>query len=153
MHFALGFYEAFLGLLNPTDKEVWCLDLYFPLASIWIYDDTLFFVNNKVLYFRTLQIMHLPLKNKTKKQQEQVTKKFSQWKQAHVGMEPSKTNQTRWEWHHNTFHHPYILCQLCLVLVVCIGGLWKDCPPLNFVRISCIESKFTLMSSHPEACV
>jgi len=23
---------------------------------------------------------------------------------------PSKTNQTRWEWHHDTFHHPYILC-------------------------------------------
>ena len=25
-------------------------------------------------------------------------------------MEPSKTNQTRWGLHHNTFHHPYILC-------------------------------------------
>jgi len=24
-------------------------------------------------------------------------------KQAHIGMEPSKTNQTRWEWHHSTF--------------------------------------------------
>jgi len=24
-------------------------------------------------------------------------KKFSEWKQAHVGMEPSKSNQTRWE--------------------------------------------------------
>ena len=23
---------------------------------------------------------------------------------------PSKTNQTRWGWHHNTFHHPYIMC-------------------------------------------
>ena len=34
---------------------------------------------------------------------QQVTKKFSEWKQAHVGMEPSKTNQTRWECHHNTF--------------------------------------------------
>ena len=31
------------------------------------------------------------------------------WKQAHVGMEPSKTNQTRWEWHHNNSHRPYIL--------------------------------------------
>ena len=30
-------------------------------------------------------------------------KKFSEWKQLHVEMEPSKTNQTRWEWHHNTF--------------------------------------------------
>ena len=25
-----------------------------------------------------------------------VTKKFSEWKQAHIGMEPSKTNQTKW---------------------------------------------------------
>ena len=30
-------------------------------------------------------------------------KKFSEWKQVHVGVEPSKSNQTRWEWHHNTF--------------------------------------------------
>ena len=29
--------------------------------------------------------------------------KVSGWKQAHVGMEPSKTNRTRWEWHYNTF--------------------------------------------------
>jgi len=34
---------------------------------------------------------------------EKVTKKFSEWKQVHTGMEPWKTNQTRWEWHHNTF--------------------------------------------------
>ena len=31
MWFALGFYEAFLWLLNPVDKEVWCLDLNFHL--------------------------------------------------------------------------------------------------------------------------
>ena len=42
-------------------------------------------------------------KKKKKKQQEQVTKKFTEWKQVHVGMEPSKTSQTRWEQHHNTF--------------------------------------------------
>jgi len=29
-------------------------------------------------------------------------KKFSEGKQAHV-LEPSKTNQTRWEWHHTPF--------------------------------------------------
>jgi len=27
----------------------------------------------------------------------QVTKSFPSWKQAHVGMEASKTTQTRWE--------------------------------------------------------
>ena len=32
-----------------------------------------------------------------------VTKKFSEWKQTHVRMELSKTSQTRWEQHHNTF--------------------------------------------------
>ena len=31
------------------------------------------------------------------------SQKFSEWKHSHVGMEPSKTNQTRWGWHHNTF--------------------------------------------------
>ena len=51
----------------------------------------------------------------------------------HVGMETSKTNQTRREWHHNTFTpslhlvpfchhlHKYALC----LLVVCREGLWK----------------------------
>ena len=43
-----------------------------------------------------------------------VTKKFSKWKQVHVGMEPSKTNQTRWEWHHNTFAPPLHLVPLIL---------------------------------------
>ena len=43
-------------------------------------------------------------------------------------MEPSKTNQTRWEWHQSTFtpslhlsNYRYALC----LLVVCIGGLLK----------------------------
>ena len=38
------------------------------------------------------------------------------WKQVHVGMEASKTNQTRWEWYHNTFTpslHLVPFCQLC----------------------------------------
>ena len=51
----LGFYEALLGLLNPVDKFT------ISLASIWIYDDSLFFVNNTVPCFHTLEIMHLPL--------------------------------------------------------------------------------------------
>ena len=33
-------------------------------------------------------------------------KTFPEQKQTHVGMESSKTNQTRWEWHHNTFIIP-----------------------------------------------
>ena len=49
-------------------------------------------------------------------------KKFSEEKQVHVGMEDSTINQTRWEWHHNTFTsflhlvpfchhlHKYALC-------------------------------------------
>ena len=40
----------------------------------------------------------------------QVTKTFSEWKQVHVGMEPSKTSQTRWERHHNTKD---------------VGGIWR----------------------------
>ena len=43
----------------------------------------------------------------------------------HTGMEPSKTNQTRWEWHHNNFLHLVPFCQLAICFVVSIGGLWK----------------------------
>ena len=52
---------------------------------------------NTIVYFHTLQSVHLPFptsllsyhfKKQKKKQQEQVTKKFSKEKQAHVGMEP-----------------------------------------------------------------
>ena len=40
----------------------------------------------------------------------QVTKEFSKWKQVHVGMEPSKTSQTRWKTTpQHILHHPYIL--------------------------------------------
>ena len=50
--------------------------------------------------------------SKQQKTNSQVTKKVSNWKQAYVGMKPSITNQTRWQWHHNTFtpYHLYILC-------------------------------------------
>lgn len=57
-HFALEFYEALLGLLNPVDKEI-SLDLQFHLEDFGIYDDSLFFENNKVLHFHTLQTMYL----------------------------------------------------------------------------------------------
>ena len=41
----------------------------------------------------------------------------------HVGMKPSKTSQTRWERHHNTFTaslHLVLFCQLCFVVVSCM---------------------------------
>ena len=42
--------------------------------------------------------------------------KYSGWpeeKQVHVGMEASKTNQTRWEWHHNIFTPSLHLVPFC----------------------------------------
>ena len=67
--------------------------------------------------------MHLPLtlpshissllsflESNTKKQREHVTQK---WKQVYVGMEPSKTNQTKWEWKHKSFLHHVPFCQIC----------------------------------------
>ena len=60
VHFALGFHEALLGLLNPVDKEVCCLNLQFRLEALNLWW-SLFFMNNKVLYFCTLQTMCLPL--------------------------------------------------------------------------------------------
>ena len=120
MCFVLGFYEALLGLLNPVDKEVRCLDLQFHLEA---FDDSLFFVNNTILYFHTLQSVHLLLSPplffltiSKKKSHKQVTKKFSKGKQEHVGMEHSKTSRTRWEQYHNTFTpslHLVPFCQLC----------------------------------------
>ena len=62
------------------------------------------FVNKKVDHAFPLGLSHLSsllpflnYKKGGKKQQKQVTKKFSEEKQVHVGMEASKTNQTRWE--------------------------------------------------------
>ena len=46
-------------------------------------------------------------KNKQKKWQEQVTKKFTEWKQAHVGMELSKPAKQAGTTHS---HYPYLLC-------------------------------------------
>ena len=92
-------------------REVWWLDFMWKHFSLqW-----LFFVGNKVLYFCTLQTMHLPLglpshlfslaipkeRNNNKETTGTSHKTFSEWKQVHVGMELSKTKQTRWEWHHN----------------------------------------------------
>ena len=61
----------------------------------------------------------LPFLNDNTKEKKKATetshKKFSEGKQLHVGMEASKTNQTRWEWHHNTFTpslHLVPFCQL-----------------------------------------
>ena len=48
-------------------------------------------------HFFSLTIPKRQYKKEKKKQQKQVTKSFPSWKQAHVGMEASKTNQTRWE--------------------------------------------------------
>ena len=45
------------------------------------------------------------------------------WYEVHIGLEPSKTDQTRWEWHHNTFKpslHLMPFLQLCFVLVICV---------------------------------
>ena len=54
--------------------------------------------------FPQLVIPKINHKNNSKRiKQEQVTKTFSEWKQVPVGMEPSKTSQTKWKWHHNTF--------------------------------------------------
>ena len=41
------------------------------------------------------------------------SQKFSEWKQADVGIEFSKTNQTRLEWPHNTFTPSLHLLPFC----------------------------------------
>ena len=76
----------------------------FTVSLESIYNYSLFFVNNKVVYIHTLQTMHLPLpshlssllsflKNKTKKKkkkkQEQVTKKNSTYKDGTLKNQPN----------------------------------------------------------------
>ena len=54
-------------------------------------------------------------------------------KTSAVGIEPSKTSQTRWERHHNTFTpslHLVPFCQLCFVFASCVRsrvveGSWE----------------------------
>ena len=87
--------------------EIWWLDLHFYLKAFY-YNNSLYFVINKVVYIHTLQIMHLPLglpsplSSLLPFQKKKLTgtshKKVSVWakKQVHIGREPSKTNQTRW---------------------------------------------------------
>ena len=52
-------------------------------------------------------------------------KKFSERKQVHAGMEPSKTRQQDGNNTTTLAHHPYILCHFALCWFVCIGGCWK----------------------------
>ena len=61
-----------------------------------------------------------------------VVQGFPSWKQAHVGMEASKTNQTRWEWHHNTFH---TIPTSCAVLPP-LTQIWFD---KNTVCVCCVQ--------------
>ena len=79
-------------------------------------------------------------------------KKFSEWKQVHVGIVPSKTNKLDWNDTTKLSQHPYILCHfadyaLCL-LVVFIGRLRKavgwvvlSVQCMLMCMLMCIESK------------
>ena len=63
-----------------------------------------------------LQLQHTYYKPQLARFIVKSQKDFSEQKQAHVGMEPSKTSQTRWEWHHITFTpslHLVPFCQRC----------------------------------------
>ena len=72
-----------------------------------------------VLYTLQMLTMHLPLglsshlpsllphsRKKKKSNKNKSHKSFLNEKQAHVGMEPSKTSHKGWEWHYNTFTPP-----------------------------------------------
>ena len=125
MCFLFGFYEALLGLLNPVNKEVQYLDLQFHLETfefMMIYCSLQFYTF--VLYRVCISFPHLSsllpfLKTIPKKKAQTSPKKFSKGKQAHVGMERSKTSRTRWERHPNTFTpslHLVPFYQLCTTI-------------------------------------
>ena len=52
-------------------------------------------------------------------------KKSFEWKQAHVGMEPSKTSRTRWEQHHNTFTPSLHLVPFYQLYCIVSARLWQ----------------------------
>ena len=67
-------------------------------------------------YINFLLCLTIPKWQYKKKATETSLKKFPEGKQVNVGMEASKPNQTRWEWHHNAFTpslHLVPFCQLC----------------------------------------
>ena len=117
--------------LGNLEIKNWCLHLQFNLEA---YESMTIFSSlwTKVLYYHTLQTIHLPLglpshlssllpfltKKKKKKPAGTSHKKVFWMKTSTVGMESSKTNQTRWEWHHNTSPSLYLVpfCQLCTSL-------------------------------------
>ena len=103
MCFALGFYEALLRLLKPTDKQVWNLDLQFHLEALVFMTIFSSLRTNKfyttILYSPYIFPSASPptsslLPFLQKKTARTSPKTFSEWQEVHVGMEPSKTNQT-----------------------------------------------------------
>ena len=67
-------------------------------------------------------------------------KVFTEGKQAHVGLEPSKSNQSRWEWHHNIYTPSLHLVPFCLL-----------CTPQNSLHVLslfiCIDEQDTQLCS------
>ena len=83
---------------------------------------------------------------------DKVTKNFAKCKQAHVGMEPSKTNQTRWEHYHNTFTPSLHLVQF--LQTVCVNCVWEglvlcmgDCG-VGVMHVLCILSGCAVGGCH-----
>ena len=92
----------------------------FTILSIWIYDSCLSFGMTKssvVSYFTDVDhapspwpVLPPPFSftpfQKKKSNENKSHKSFLNQKQAHVGMELSKTSHKGWEWHYNTFTPP-----------------------------------------------
>ena len=108
MCFALGFYEALLGLLNLINKEVWCLDLQFHLeafeftmilCSLWTTQFYTFILYRLYFFplpsFPTFLLSYHFSKQFKKKAAGTSHKQVSEWKQAHVGMVPSKNQPNK----------------------------------------------------------
>ena len=90
-------------------KEVWLLGLKFhlnlhPLKFVLCVQHSsilLNFIDHGS--FRWTPLPLLSCSNKKSNTTRTSHETFSELKQVHVGMEPSKTSQTRWEWCYNTF--------------------------------------------------
>ena len=131
--FSLGTLLNLIDSYALVSNLIWCSDVHFHL-KVFEFSAILlrFLMDNIHLYFTDHAFsprLSLPLlfsltisKKKREKKRNTSRKSFLRENKTlvHVGMEPSKTDQTRWEQHHNTFTpslHLVPFHQLCFVFV------------------------------------
>ena len=100
MCFALGFYEALLGLLNPADQFIISLGKFHD-CFLWTTQFYAFILYRPCIFpFPSFPTSLLSYYFWTKAAE---TSHKNVFQMKTIGMEPSQTSQARWKRQHNTF--------------------------------------------------